>query len=549
MFQVICARAKEYTLLVSVLVLAGCASSPARKAGPPPPSPEQIAIEAASRAFDLGREAALSGDGTCAADAFGRAIDALRPVGAPPSSDPRLRDFSEDLFEAILRYEALAAPAEEAAADRIAPELRQIETPVSSPEEISRAATAVATDTVGVTYDIPIVANESVLRILAVFQNDLHEVIGRGLARSGRYIPMIHRIFREEGVPADLAQVALIESSFLPRARSNKAAHGIWQFMLRTGRQYGLTANAVVDQRSDPEKATRAAAKHLKYLNLLFHDWYLALAAYNAGEGKVLKAMARTGFADFWQLAASPGALKAQTISYVPAVIAATLIAKNPTHYGFDVEYEKPLEYETVELMRPVRLKNLADAQQAPIEELQRLNPELRTDVTPRDAEGYELKVPVGTREVVLAAYATAPTATAPSYRRHVARRGETLVGIARRFHVPVAILAELNSVAPKDRLPRGRVILVPRPEKVQVASTKKPKKKTAAKGVAAADRTNGPASEKKTYRVRGGDTLYRIALKHGTTVAILMTANSLGSAAQIRPGDRLTIPAKAADR
>jgi len=226
-------------------------------------------------------------------------------------------------------------------------------------------------------------------------------------------------------------------------------------------------------------------------------------------------------------------------------VVAATLIAKNPTHYGFDVEYEKPLEYETVELTRPVRLKNLADGQQAPFEELQRLNPELTGDVTPRDAEGYELKVPLGTREAVLAAYAAAPTAIAPSYRRHVARRGETLAGIARRFHVPVAVLAELNSVAPKARLPRGRVILVPRPEKVQIASGKKPKKKTA-KVVAAADRTSRSApSEKKTYRVRGGDTLYRIALKHGTTVAILMTANSLGSPAQIRPGDRLKIPSK----
>jgi len=507
-------------------------------------------MERATEAFERGREAALSGDAACAADSFGRAIDAVRPVGGPASTDPRLRDFSEDLFEAILRYEALASPAEEATApeDHIAPELRQIEAPVSSPEEISRAASAVATDTAGMSYDIPIVVNESVLRILAVFQNDLHDIIGRGLARSGRYVPMIHRIFREEGVPLDLAQVALIESSFLPRARSNKAAHGIWQFMLRTGRQYGLTANAVVDQRSDPEKATRAAAKHLKYLNLLFHDWYLAMAAYNAGEGKVLKAMARTGFTDFWQLAAS-GTLKPQTISYVPAVIAATLITKNPTHYGFDVEYEKPLEYETVELKRPVRLKHLADAERASFEELQRLNPELRTDVTPRDADGYDLKVPVGTREVVLAAYESAPTAAPPSYRRHVARRGETLAAIARRFHVPVAVLAELNSLAPKTRLPRGKVILVPRPEKIQVAAVKavkKTKKKSTGKAVAVAQRTQKPASpEPKTYRVRGGDTLYRIAVKHGTTVALLMAANSLGSQANIRPGDRLTIPSK----
>jgi len=502
-------------------------------------------MERATQAFEQGRAAALSGDPVCAADAFGRAIDALRPVGSAPSNDPVLRTFSEDLFEGILRYEALATPVEEAAApeDRIAPELRQIEAPVTTPEEISQAASAVATDAPGVTYDIPIVVNESVLRILAVFQNDLHDIIGRGLARSGRYVPMIHQIFREEGIPADLAQVALIESSFLPRARSNKAAHGIWQFMLRTGRQYGLTANAVVDQRSDPEKATRAAAKYLKYLNLLFHDWYLALAGYNAGEGKVLKAMAHTGFSDFWQLAAS-GTLKAQTVSYVPAVIAATLIAKNPTHYGFDVEYEKPLQYETVELKRPVHLKHLATSQAAPLEELQRLNPELRTDVTPRDGEGYELKVPVGAREAVLAAYADAPTATPASYRKHVARRGETIASIARRYRVPVAVLAELNSVAPKARLQRGKVILIPRPEKLQVAAGKKSKKKTG-KAVAAAEPAPETTPASKVYRVRGGDTLYRIALKHGTTVALLMSANSLGSAGQIRPGDKLTIPSK----
>lgn len=275
--------------------------------------------------------------------------------------------FSEDLFESILRYEALAAPPEDnaSAEDHIAPELRPIEAPVATPEALSHAASTVASDTSGATYDIPIVVNEAVLRIIAVFQNELHDVVGRGLARSGRYIPMIRRVFEEEGIPRDLAQVALIESSFLPHARSPRAAHGIWQFMPRTAHHYGLMTNAVIDERSDPEKATRAAARYLKYLHVLFHDWYLAMAAYNAGEGKILKAMSRTGFSDFWQLAAS-GALKPATVNYVPAVIAATLIARNPAHYGFDIEYEKPLSYETVELTRPVRLKDLADSQRAP---------------------------------------------------------------------------------------------------------------------------------------------------------------------------------------
>jgi membrane-bound lytic murein transglycosylase D len=505
-------------------------------------------MERATKAFELGREAALLGDFACASDYFGRAIDSVRPDSAAPPPSPQLLAFSEDLFESILRYEALAAPPEETVGNEhpIAPELARIEAPVASEEAISAAASAVASDTAGFPSDIPIVVNESVLRIIAVFQNDLHDVIARGLARSGRYVPMIHRIFEEEGIPRDLAQVAMIESSFLPRARSSKAAHGIWQFMPRTGRQYGLATNAVVDERSDPEKATRAAARHLKYLHVLFHDWDLAMAAYNAGEGKVLKAMARTGFADFWQLAAS-GMLKPQTISYVPAVIAATLIAKNPAHYGFDIEYEKPLQYETVELKRPVRLKSLADEEHVPFDELRRLNPELKTDVTPREPDGYDLKVPVGTRETVLAAYAVAPTAAPPSYRRHLTRRGETLASIARRFHVSAASLSEINSFPERTKLPRGRLILIPVRAKTQLAALKSPRKKKGAgseKTVAAARPSAGPAPAPKTYRVRGGDTLYRIALKHGTTVALLMTANSLSSQ-HIHPGDRLTIPAR----
>jgi membrane-bound lytic murein transglycosylase D len=259
----------------------------------------------------------------------------MRPAGAAASPTAERLAFELDLYEGILRYEALSAPPEEAAVGEgtLAPELAPLEAPSASDAEISTAREAIASDAPGLTYDIPIVVNDAVLKVLATFQGQLHDIIARGLSRSGRYVPMIHRIFKEEGIPTDLAQVALIESSFLPRARSPRAAHGIWQFMPRTGRQYGLTTNAVVDERSDPEKATRAAAKHLSYLYELFHDWHVALAAYNAGEGKILRAQERTGLTDFWQLAAS-GLLKPQTQNYVPAVIAATLIIKNPGTTG-----------------------------------------------------------------------------------------------------------------------------------------------------------------------------------------------------------------------
>jgi hypothetical protein len=240
---------------LSVLLLASCSTAPvAAPKATALPSPEQLAMRRATDEFSGGREAALSGDFACAHDQFERAIRTLRPEGSRTASSPEMLAFSLEVYEGVLRYEALSSPPEDAATGEgtIAPELSPIEAPAASAEAISSAREAVASDASGVTYDIPIVVNDAVLKVLATFQGQLHEIIGRGLARSGRYVPMIHRIFQEEGIPTDLAQVALIESSFLPRARSPKAAHGIWQFMPRTGRQYGLTANAIVDERSDP---------------------------------------------------------------------------------------------------------------------------------------------------------------------------------------------------------------------------------------------------------------------------------------------------------
>jgi membrane-bound lytic murein transglycosylase D len=484
----------------------------------------------------------------CARDYFGQAVEAVRPAGSTAAPSPELASFSEDMYEAILRYEALAAPPEETASaeEHVAPELSGMENQVINEEEVTRAREAVASEATGATHDIPIVVNEAVLRMVAMFQNEYHDIIARGLVRSGRYVPMIERIFQEEGIPRDLVQVAMIESSFIPHARSPKSAQGIWQFMSKTARQYGLTCNGSIDERNDPEKATRAAARYLSYLHVLFNDWYLTMAGYNAGEGKVLKAMARTGFSDFWQLAAS-GQLRAQTQTYVPAVLAMTLISKNPPHYGFDVEMEQPLEYETIVLDRPVSLRSLA-IESVSLEQLQDLNPELRTDITPHDSAGYILKIPAESRESMVLAYAAAPTARPPAYRRYVARQGDTLASIARRYHVSVQSLADANSIAQRAKLKRGTVILIPQKQPAQIAA-KAASKGTKTKSAARAAKDTKSAGEKssspKSYIVRGGDTLYQIALKHGTTVAILMSANSLGSATSIRPGDTIKIPAK----
>ncbi|HEY7369246.1 MAG TPA: LysM peptidoglycan-binding domain-containing protein [Thermoanaerobaculia bacterium] len=501
-------------------------------------------MRAASAEFEIGRVAALSGDFPCASLHFSRALDAVAPRGHQPFADAYTKDYSRQLWDSMLRYEALAGPAEDAgnADGQLSPEVEAaIETAHPSEETLERARTAIVTDAGGAVNDVPMVLNDSVLRVLSVFQTDVKGVIERGLSRSGRYLPMIQRVFAEEGLPADLAYLPIIESSFLPHANSYASARGIWQFMPRTGRHYGLSSNAVVDERADPEKATRAAARYLSYLHDLFGDWYLALAAYNAGEGKILRAMQRTGARDFWELART-STIRAQTKNYVPAYLAATLIAKNPLHYGFEVEYEAPLVYETVLLDRPVRITDLAAGDSVDIDELIKLNPELRTAVTPRQPEGYSLKVPPGQRTAVLLAYAAAPTAKLPTYKRHTVKKGQTMSSIARRYGVSTTSLAAANGLSTRARLQRGRVLLVPERDRVASASKKKGAAKPTKSGARASTPQTARAASPTRYKVRGGDTLYDIARRHGTTVERIQNANGLETT-DIRAGQRLTIP------
>lgn len=535
-----------------ILVLAAfsavrCASTSSKgnSASEAAATPYSASAEAtrASEEFALGREAALAGDSVCARFRFQQALDAVRPPGGPASSGSALA-FQLELYEGIQRYEALAGATEEAGTSHgeVSPEFAAIESPRTSEEAISQAREAVASEMFAVASDVPLEINEAVLRVLAAFQGpELHDKIEAGLVRSGRYLPMIERIFAEEGLPKDLAWIAFIESSFLPHARSPKMAHGIWQFMPRTGAHYGLRVNTVVDERSDPEKATRSAARYLSYLHDLFGDWYLAMAGYNAGEGKILRAMQRTGAGDFWELA-STSAIRRQTANYVPAFIASVLISKNPTHYGFDATPEPPLDYETVSLDRSVHLRHIAEGASLDLEALQSLNPELRTAITPHQPEGYELKIPAGVREPVLLAFAGAPTARPPSFRQHVARRGETLSRIAKRYGIRVSALATANGLSTRSKVRPGQELVVP--ERVASVASKKTKKASASTRVASAEKKAPAPGTHRSYRVKSGDTLYRIALRHGVTVAEILAINGLGGSA-IRAGDRLKIPTK----
>ncbi|MBI1909752.1 MAG: transglycosylase SLT domain-containing protein [Deltaproteobacteria bacterium] len=309
-------------------------------------------------------------------------------------------------------------------------------------------------------FDIPIVMNDKVQGWLDFFQGAGRERFALYLERSHKYLPMMRAIFKEQGLPSDLVYVALIESGFNPRAFSRARASGTWQFMYRTGVRYGLKANAWVDERRDPKKATLAASLYLRDLYALFNDWYLAMAAYNAGEGKVGRAIRRYDTLDFWEVAGHPY-LRAETKNYVPKMIAAALIAKNPKKFGFkQLNYEEPLDHETVLVDGMMDLRVAARLAERDYEELKELNPELKLWLTPPNTT-YELKLPTGTARRFEENYAALPPEQRIAEKVVVVKKGETLHRIAKREGLPPTYVSTVNGASP---VRPGRSLLIPYP-------------------------------------------------------------------------------------
>jgi membrane-bound lytic murein transglycosylase D len=249
-------------------------------------------------------------------------------------------------------------------------------------------------------FDVPIQTNRQVRAYLVYFSTERKEIIRRYLARSSRYLPLIKEIFQENGLPEDLAYLAMVESGFNPHAYSRAHACGMWQFIKGTGLRYGLAIDSYVDERRDPEKSTRAAAKYLLDLYKQFGSWYLAAASYNCGEGRVQRELDQSSHKNFWDLS-DHQCLPNETKNYVPQMIAATIIAKNPEKFGFkNVPYLPPLKYERVKVDEPTSLKATAVAINVPLEEIQMLNPELRRGITPPDTPSYTLNLPLGSTEL-----------------------------------------------------------------------------------------------------------------------------------------------------
>jgi LysM repeat protein len=310
-----------------------------------------------------------------------------------------------------------------------------------------------------------VVDNPRVRHYIHQFSKVQKEYLAKTLARSGKYFQMITNVLHEEGLPEDLAYLALIESNFSPQATSRSGAVGLWQFIPGTAREYGLKIDPWIDERRDPVKSTRAAAAYLKDLHNYFGRWYLATAAYNAGQGAIDRAMQKSGARDYWHLSRK-NHISQETRNFVPKFVAITLIASNPDKYGFEeLSYEAPLEYEEVEVGRPLKLDKIAEMANAEVETIREFNPALLRNFTPPDQKGFRLRLPAGRGAVFAKAYEQTEKEAEPVQMvTHKVRKGETLLSIARRYGQEVRGLMQLNGLSsPRLRIGQQLMIIMER--------------------------------------------------------------------------------------
>jgi membrane-bound lytic murein transglycosylase D len=445
---------------------------------------------------------------------FDAAVDLMLTSGLNLKSDPQLSDEFEHLLDSVNSLEIAAlkqgnglSPIIEAAPLDAANEVT-----FKSDAALNAQLTAELKTTQS---DFPLVVNDYVAGFISYFSNSSggHAHLLRSLERAGKYKDMISRFLREEGVPQDLIYLAVAESGFQPQAlNARSGAGGMWQFM-PTG-AYGLTRNGWFDERFDPEKSSRAYARYMKTLYNQFGDWYLAMAAYDWGPGNVQRAVMKTGYADFWELYRR-GVLPGETKNYVPGIIAAIIMAKNPAQYGLDkLVPDAAVLSDTISIDYAIDLHLVADVTNASLQEIVALNPSLLRMSTPNDVS-LDLHVPSGTREAYLARIKEIPEEKRSSWRFHVVRAGESLDTIATVLHARASEIAETNSIAASESLSEGDELVVP----VASAASVHPQR----------------------YTVRRGDTMITVADRFGVSVEELRRWNHLSSNA-IAPGRTITV-------
>jgi membrane-bound lytic murein transglycosylase D len=578
-------------------------AEPQKPASAPPKSdPVEAVLAEAEKEYAAGRANYAAGHLEAAKQNFDRAVNVLLQSPVPVRSDARLEREFERVVEGIHDLEMVALKegdgfSEQRSEPAPIDEANEVTFPVD-PNVRAKAEAELKTTR----SDLPLVMNDDVASYINFFSTRGRGTLERALTRAGRYREMISRVLREEGVPQDLIYLAQAESGFHPLALSRVGARGMWQFMASRASGYGLERNWWVDERQDPEKATRAAARHLKDLYNQFGDWYLAMAAYNSGPGNVQQAVKRTGYADFWELYRRD-VLPKETKNYVPIIVAVTIMAKNPAQYGLEgVSPDPAIEADAVHINYPVDLRLVAEAVDASVDALQELNPSLLRMTTPKEG-GFELKLPVGSKEKYETAMAAIPVDKRVSWRFHTVRSGDTLASIAKRYRTTARAIAQANGMASDDEIGGQAKLIIPIAganarfaDGEPVAFSKKPFRYRVRKGdtvLSVADDFGVPAERlrkwnhlrgndlrkgrmlviykpmdpervaseragaskksskpKKTqqlaagkvvHKVKPGETLFSIASAYGTTVAALKRDNPKLSAT-LHPGDTLVV-------
>jgi membrane-bound lytic murein transglycosylase D len=465
------ARPAQQALAPSIEVTEGGTgpSSPTIKQQPMPtpaqtpqmekPDPVPSIIAEAEKAYAAGQDDYKAGHLDAAKQDFNHAVDILMQGPVEIKADDRLQQEFDKITEEINKLEMVAFKEGDGFAEQ-QPEPAPIDeaNTANIPVDPNVKAKAEA-DLQHIQSDLPLMMNDYVAGFISYFSTHARSVFEASWVRSGRYRDMIQRIFKEEGIPQDLIYLAQAESGFKPLALSRARARGMWQFMASRGVGYGLRRSWWVDDRQDPEKATRAAARHLKDLYNQFGDWYLAMAAYNSGPGNVQQAVKRTGYADFWELY-KRNVLPAETKNYVPIILAMTIMSKNPAQYGLDaVQPDPPMKYDVVKVDYPVDLRLVAECVDVPVEQMIDLNPSLLRRTTPKD-QPFDLRLPEGTKEKYQGAIASIPVEKRVAWRYYKVQTGDTLAGIARKYRTTEKAIAQANNLEGTALAPEARLVI-----------------------------------------------------------------------------------------
>lgn len=447
---------------------------------------------------------------------FDTAVDTMLASGMDLKAEGPLADEFNRLLDNINSLELAAlkqgnglSPKLEAAPLDTAEDL----TFAPNPELVAKLKTELS-----IQSDLPLIINDQVAGYIGVFSQseNFRRHMAASLQRVGKYRGLIQSVLKEEGVPQDLIYLAVAESGFQPQVVNGKSgAGGMWQFMTYTGPEYGLIRNGFFDYRFDPEKSTRAYARYIKKLYGLTGDWYLAMASYDWGLGNVQKAIQKTGYADFWELYRR-NVMPAETRAYVPQILAAVIMAKNPERYGLDkLTPSAAVIYDTVTVDYGIDVRLVADVTEVPVAEIVALNPALLRLATPRDI-AFDLHIPPGTKDLFAERLKDIPTDRRSSWRFHIVKPGETLEAIATSLHAHSDEIAETNGITAQDPMAVGDELVVP----VQsVAAARAPQRYTARRGdtlVTVADRFNISPEE-----LRRWNKLSASALKPGRALYV----------------------------